>query len=277
VFGRCVVDNGAVNAGGKWTADRIRALKGHGRFACLTAYDFAFARILDEAGIPLLLVGDSLGMTVLGYETTLPVTMAQMLHHTSAVARGTRRALVVGDMPFLSYQATVEHAVANAGRFLQRGADAVKIEGGAFRAPVVRALLANGIPVMGHIGLTPQSVRAMGGFKVQGRPPEVAERLRADARALEEAGVFALVLEGMPAALARAITAEVRVPTVGIGAGADCDGQVLVLHDLLGLSGELRPKFVKRYAELGSEVRRAAAAFKEDVEAGRFPGPEHSY
>jgi 3-methyl-2-oxobutanoate hydroxymethyltransferase len=238
----------------------------------------AFARLLDEAGIPLILVGDSLGMAVLGYDTTLPVTMAQMVHHTAAVSRGVKRALIVADLPFLSFQAGVDRAVANGGRLLKRGgADAVKLEGGAIRVPVVRALVENGIPVMGHLGLTPQSVRAMGGYKVQGREASAAERLRVDARALEEAGVFAIVLEGIPAELAALITGDVGVPTIGIGAGPDCDGQVLVIHDLLGLSGEFQPKFVKRYAELGTEIVRAATAYKADVEDGRFPGPEHAY
>lgn len=267
-----------MDAPAKWTVARIRAQKGKGRIACLTAYDFAFARLLDEAGIPLLLVGDSVGMTVLGYETTLPVTVADMVHHTAAVTRGVRRALVVADMPFLSYQASTERAVSNAGRLLKRGgADAVKLEGGAMRAEVVRTLVSNGIPVMGHIGLLPQNVRAMGGYKVQGRDAAAADRIRADACALAEAGAFAIVLEGMPAPLAAAITGEVPVPTIGIGAGAACDGQILVLHDLLGLSGALRPRFVKRYADLGASVREAAGAYRADVENGAFPGPEHTY
>ena len=234
----------------KWTPDRLRALKGKRRFACLTAYDFATARLVDEAELPVVLVGDSLGMTVLGYETTLPVTMEQMLHHT----------------------------VANAGRFLKEaGADAVKIEGGRLRTETVRALVGNGIPVMGHLGLTPQSVRAMGGYKVQGRTAAAARALKSDAKALEAAGVFAIVLEGIPAPLARAITAAVGVPTIGIGAGPGCDGQVLVVNDLLGLSGDFTPRFVKRYAELGATMARAFAAYRDDVESGRFPGKEHCY
>ncbi|MBU4459791.1 MAG: 3-methyl-2-oxobutanoate hydroxymethyltransferase, partial [Verrucomicrobia bacterium] len=256
----------------KWTVDRIRALKGGGPFACITAVDAATGRWADETGIPLVLVGDSLAMTVLGYETTLPVTVDQMLHHTAAVVRGNRRALVVADMPFLSYQASPRVAVANAGRFLKEaGADAVKIEGGAFRAETVRALVRNGIPVMGHIGLLPQNVRAMGGYKVQGRRPKEAALLLEDARALERAGAFAVVLEGMPPAVARRITRGTGVPTVGIGAGPDCDGQILVLHDLLGLGTGPVPKFVKPYAGLGVAACRALSAFRRDVESGRFP------
>ncbi len=262
----------------KWTVDRIRALKGGGPFACITAVDAATGRWADETGIPLVLVGDSLAMTVLGYETTLPVTVDQMLHHTAAVVRGNRRALIVADMPFLSYQASPRVAVANAGRFLKEaGADAVKIEGGAFRAETVRALVRNGIPVMGHIGLLPQNVRAMGGYKVQGRRPKEAALLLEDARVLEKAGAFAVVLEGMPPAVARRITRATGVPTVGIGAGPDCDGQILVLHDLLGLGAGPVPKFVKPYASLGAAACRALSAFRRDVESGRFPGPEHCY
>jgi 3-methyl-2-oxobutanoate hydroxymethyltransferase len=267
-----------MNTGSQWTVSKIRELKGQVRIAALTAYDVSTARLVDKAGIPLILVGDSLGMTVLGYESTLPVTMSDMLHHTKAVARGATRSLVVADMPFLSYQVTVDQAIDNAGRLIKDGgADAVKLEGGAFRGPVVEALLANGIPVMGHIGLTPQSVRAMGGYKVQGKREEDAEQLRADARALDAAGVFALVLEGMPASLAREITADIRVPTIGIGAGPDCDGQVLVVHDLLGLYEGAQPKYVKQYANLGDEMARAFSAYRREVEDGSFPGPEHCY
>jgi 3-methyl-2-oxobutanoate hydroxymethyltransferase len=262
----------------QWTVPRIRALKGKGRITSLTAYDFSTARLVDEAGIQLIIVGDSLGMTVLGYEDTIPVTMADMLHHTAAVARGARHALVVADMPFLSYQVSIEQAVLNAGRFVKEsGADAVKIEGGAFRVPTLHALIENGIPVLGHIGLTPQSIHAMGGYKVQGKTEEDAQRILADAKAIEEAGVFAMVLEGMPAALAARITAAVGVPTIGIGAGSGCDGQVLVVNDVLGLYGEFKPKFVKRYANLGPEIRKAFDQYKKEVEDGSFPGPEHSY
>lgn len=264
--------------GGKWTVARLRALKGRGPFACVTATDAVTARWAEAAGFPLVLVGDSLAMTVLGYETTLPVTMEQMLHHVAAVARAVRSALVVADMPFLSFQASVERAIANAGRFLKEaGADAVKLEGGRLRAEAVRALVDNGIPVLGHIGLLPQNVRAMGGYRVQGRRPSEAARLRADARALEAAGVFAIVLEGMPPAVAASITAAVSVPTIGIGAGPRCDGQVLVLHDVLGMSGRPPPRFVRTYATFGEQAIAALSAFRRDVEAGRFPGPEHTY
>lgn len=262
----------------KWTAPRIKALKGQGKVTCLTAYDYSIARLLDEAGIHIALVGDSLGMTVLGYETTLPVTMEDMLHHTAAVARGVKQAMVVTDMPFMSYQVSVEQGLENAGRCIQEaGADGVKIEGGALRVPLIQALIANGIPVMGHIGLTPQSIRAFGGYKVQGKVPEEARRLKDDAQALEAAGVFTLILECVPAELGREITEMVRIPTIGIGAGPGCDGQVLVLHDLLGLYGDFAPKFVKRYANLGPEIRKALETFKREVEEGKFPGPEHCY
>ena len=261
-----------------WTVARIRALKGHGRFACVTATDAVTGRLADEAGIPLVLVGDSLAMTVLGYATTLPATMAEMLHHTAAVVRGVKHALVVADMPFLSYQASPAEAVRNAGRFLKEaGAAAVKIEGGRIRTRVVRTLVGNGIPVMGHIGLLPQNVRAMGGYRVQGRDAAAAQRMCDDARALEEAGVFSLVIEGVPAPLAREITAASAVPTIGIGAGPGCDAQILVIHDLLGLTGDATPRFVRRYAELGRRTLDALTAYRRDVERGRFPGPEHCY
>ena len=260
-----------------WTATRIRQAKGKQKLACLTAYDYATARMIDEAGIPLILVGDSLGMTVLGYDTTIPVTMEQMLHHTAAVVRGVKNALVIADMPFLSYQTSIETGIANAGRLLKEaGADAVKIEGGAFRADLVRALTANGIPVVGHIGLTPQSIRKLG-YKVQGKTPSAAAQLHEDAIALAEAGIFALVLECLPSPLAAEITAAVPVPTIGIGAGAACDGQVLVSHDMLGLTEEFQPKFVKRYADLAPQMRAAFAAYAKEVGDGTFPGPEHGY
>jgi 3-methyl-2-oxobutanoate hydroxymethyltransferase len=262
----------------QWTAPAIRALKGKGKIVSLTAYDFSTARLVDEAGIHLVLVGDSLGMTMLGYENTLPVTMEEMIHHTAAVSRGVKRALVVADMPFLSYQVSVEQALLNAGRFIKEaGSDAVKIEGGAFRAPTIHALVENGIPVLGHIGLTPQSIRSIGGFKVQGKTSEAAQQILEDAKAIESAGVFAMVLEGIPADLSSDITATVSIPTIGIGAGPNCDGQVLVVHDILGLYGDFKPKFVKRYANLGPEVQRAFAQYKKEVEDGSFPGPEHSY
>lgn len=262
----------------KWTVDRIRKLKGKRRIASLTAYDFTSARWIDEAGIPLILVGDSLGMIMLGYDSTIPVTMADMVHHTKAVKRGAPNALVVADMPFLSYQVRLDEAVENAGLLIKEaGADAVKIEGGAFRTDTVRHLIANGIPVMGHIGLTPQSVRALGGYKIQGRDEDSATQLREDAVALANAGVFSLVLEGMPADLAAEITASIPVPTVGIGAGPGCDGQVLVMHDMLGLYKDFAPKFIKRYAELGAMMQTAFAQYRAEVEAGEFPGPEHCY
>jgi 3-methyl-2-oxobutanoate hydroxymethyltransferase len=262
----------------KWTAERIKGLKGNSKVVCLTAYDFTTARHLDAAGIHMALVGDSLASTMLGYSTTLPVTMDQMVHHTAAVARGITGAMVVADMPFMSYQVSDEQALANAGRFLKEaGADGVKIEGGAFRADLIARFVQNGIPVLGHIGLTPQSIRALGGYKVQGKKETDAERLIADAIALEAAGVFAIVIECVPASLGETITASVRVPTIGIGAGPHCDGQVLVSHDLLGLSGNTVPRFVKRYADLGDRMVQAFTAYKQDVEKGTFPADEHCY
>jgi 3-methyl-2-oxobutanoate hydroxymethyltransferase len=262
----------------KWTAIRIRECKGVQKVVCLTAGDFSTARLLDEAGMHLVLVGDSLAMTLLGYETTLPVTMEEMLHHTSSVARAVKSALVVADMPFMSYQVSIEQALANAGRFIKEaGADAVKIEGGRIREACVKALTGNGIPVLGHIGLTPQSIRVMGGYKIQGRLPAEAEALLADAEALDKAGVFAIVLECVPRDLAARITASVSVPTIGIGAGAACDGQVLVTHDLLGIATSVSPSFAKRYAEVGASMLTAFTAYRDDVADGRFPGVEHSF
>ena len=257
----------------------IQRFKDEGRrFAMLTAYDYLSARILDEAGIPILLVGDSLGMVMLGHPTTLPVTMEDMLHHAKAVARGARQALLVGDMPFMSYQASVDDAVRNAGRFVQEGGmHAVKLEGGGAVVEITRRLTEAGIPVMGHLGLTPQSVHQMGGFKVQGNSDAQAARILADAKALEKAGAFSLVLEGMPSKLAAEITHALRIPTIGIGAGPGCDGQVLVFHDMLGLTTGKAPKFVKRYANLAEEISRAVTAYAEDVRTGKFPGPEHEY
>ncbi len=261
------------------TVNDVRAFKQRGeRFAMLTAYDASSARLLDEAGIPLILVGDSLGMVVLGYDSTLPVTMEDMVHHTSAVARGAENALVVGDMPFMSYQASVEDGMRNAGRLLKEaGAKAVKLEGGGRVLDLVVRLTASGIPVMGHLGLTPQSVNQLGGYRVQGRAQEQAFRIVQDAKDLEAAGVFAVVLEAVPAGLAREVTSSVDVPTIGIGAGPDCDGQVLVFHDFLGMSAAKDAKFVKRYASLGEEIRRAAAAFARDVADGTYPDAAHSY
>jgi 3-methyl-2-oxobutanoate hydroxymethyltransferase len=262
----------------KWTADRILGLKGVSRISALTAHDFMTARALDAAGIQIALVGDSLAMTVLGYPTTLPATMEQMLHHTAAVARGINDAMIVADMPFMSYQVSTEQALANAGRFVKEaGADGVKLEGGAFRADTVRALVQNGIPVLGHIGLTPQSIRQTGGYKVQGKREKEAKRLIADACALAEAGVFAIVVECVPRTLGRELTRAVAVPTIGIGAGPECDGQVLVAADVLGFSKLPSPRFVKRYADLGDRMLQAFRDYRQDVEGGKFPADEHCY
>ena len=261
------------------TVPDIRAAKAAGRrLVAITAYDHPTARLLDAAGCDILLVGDSVGNNVLGYDSTLPVTMDAMIHHTAAVARGARRALVVGDMPYLSYQTGRRDALRNAGRFLKEGgAAAVKVEGGRRRAPLVRALLDAEIPVMGHIGLTPQSVHLMGGYRVQGKGPDAARALVEDAVALEEAGIFSLVLEGVPEAVGREITQAVGIPTIGIGAGRFCDGQVLVFHDLVGLGPGPLPKFARRYARIGEEIERAARAFAEDVRGGAFPSESEVY
>jgi 3-methyl-2-oxobutanoate hydroxymethyltransferase len=254
------------------TAPDILAMKGGDKLAVLTAYDFPTGRLADEAGADIVLVGDSLGMVCLGLPDTLGVTMADMLHHTKAVARAVTGALVVGDMPFLSYQTSVADAVKNAGRFLQEaGARAVKLEGGADFVPHIRAMLAAGIPVMGHIGLTPQQLALLGGFKAQGKTARAARKLLEDARALADAGCFAIVLEAVPAEVAACITAEIPIPTIGIGAGPSCDGQVLVFHDILGLCPGLRPSFVKRYADLWTPAREALSAFCAEVRGGQFP------
>jgi 3-methyl-2-oxobutanoate hydroxymethyltransferase len=243
----------------------------------LTAYDFPTARAADTAGVDALLVGDSLAMVVLGHPNTLSVTMEEMLHHARAVSRGARAALLVGDLPFLSYQADTAEAVRNAGRFLKdAGMDAVKLEGGREFAPVVEAIVRAGIPVQGHIGLMPQSLHRQGGYKVQGRTAEGALGLLEDALALQEAGCFSVVLEGLPARLGAFITERLRIPTVGIGAGPGTDGQVLVVHDILGLSGQV-PRFAKRYVDLGQAMVEAMAAFRKDVTDRAFPGPEHAY
>ena len=245
---------------------------------CLTAYDYATSRLVDEAGIDMILVGDSLAMVVLGYENTLPVTVDEMLHHTRAVRRAVRRALVIADMPYASYQVSEEEAARNATRFVKEGgAEAVKIEGGSKRADLVRRLIDAEIPVMGHIGLTPQSIHRMGGFKVQGKTLAAVEQLMRDAIALDNAGVFAIVLEGIPREVAAMITAEVSAPTIGIGAGPDCDGQVLVLHDILNLSFAPPAKFVRRYGDAAALITDAVKAFKDDVEAGRYPDEGESY
>ena len=243
----------------------------------LTAYDYPTAMAVDKAGIDSILVGDSLAMVVLGYENTLPVTMEEMLHHARAVARGAKSALLVGDMPFMSYQVSVEEAVRNAGRFLQQGGmDAIKLEGGRERADAIRAITGAGIPVMGHIGLTPQSVHQLGGFRAQGKTASAAKRLLEDAQALEEAGAFSLVLESVPARLAEVISKHISIPTIGIGAGTGCDGQVLVTHDLLGLFDRFTPKFVKKYTNLHETMHKAFTDYIDDVESKRFPAQEHT-
>jgi 3-methyl-2-oxobutanoate hydroxymethyltransferase len=243
----------------------------------LTAYDYPLALAADQAGIDSILVGDSLGMVVLGYDNTLPVTMADMLHHCRAVARGARCALLIGDLPFMSYQVSIEQAVGNAGRFLQEaGMDAVKLEGGRERVDAIRAIVTAGIPVMGHLGLTPQSVQQLGGFRAQGRTAAAARRLLEDALMLQDAGCFGLVLEAIPARLATLVSKQLEIATIGIGAGPGCDGQVLVTHDLLGFFDRFTPKFVKKYTDLHAEIAHALAAFRDDVEERAFPGPEHS-
>jgi 3-methyl-2-oxobutanoate hydroxymethyltransferase len=243
----------------------------------LTAYDYPTAMAMDKAGVDSILVGDSLAMVVLGYENTLPVTMDEMLHHARAVARGAKTTLLIGDMPFMSYQVSVEEAVRNAGRFLQQGGmDAVKLEGGRERADAVRAIVGAGIPVMGHLGLTPQSVHQLGGFRAQGKTASAAKRLLEDAQILEEAGAFSLVLESVPARLAEFISKKISIPTIGIGAGLGCDGQVLVTHDLLGLFERFTPKFVKKYANLHAAMNKAFAEYIDDVETKRFPAVEHT-
>ncbi len=261
------------------TIPELQAMKARGeKIAVLTAYDFPFARIMDQAGVDVVLVGDSAGSVVAGYDTTLPVTMDEMLYHTRAVARAVRQSLVVADMPFLSYQVDIVEARRNAGRFIKEGgAQAVKLEGGVHVAETIRAIVAMDIPVVGHIGLTPQSIHRMGGYRVQGREEAQAAQLREDARVVVEAGACALVLEGIPAALASEITAEVPVPTIGIGAGAGCDGQVLVIHDILGLCEKYSPKFVKRYADISGTIRSGIDSYIREVKAGEFPGPEHSF
>ncbi|HUI05814.1 MAG TPA: 3-methyl-2-oxobutanoate hydroxymethyltransferase [Verrucomicrobiae bacterium] len=261
----------------KITIHTLRAMKQRGkRIAALTAYDFFTAKIMDEVGVELILVGDSLGMAVLGYENTLPVTMEDMIHHTKAVARAKPNALLVGDMPFMSYS-TVRQAVENAGRFIQAGAEAVKIEGGEPVIEQVRAVIAAGVPVLGHIGLLPQSILETGGYKVQGRTAESAERLLRDAKLLEEAGAFAILIECVVADVGKRITQSARVPTIGIGAGPGCDGQILVNNDMLGQFTRFIPKHVKRYANLAEEMRQAFAAYKREVESGEFPGEAQSF
>lgn len=263
----------------KNTAATFAAAKAKGeKLSMLTAYDYSTAKLEDESGINGILVGDSLGNVVLGYEDTVSVTMEDMIHHGAAVARGAKNALVVVDMPFMSYEVTVEEAVRNAGRLMKEGrAGAVKLEGGVCVAEQIRAIVKAGIPVMGHIGLTPQSINVFGGFKVQGKSEEAARALLADAKAVEEAGAFAVVIEAVPAALAQMITDAVSIPTIGIGAGAGCDGQILVYQDMLGMFSDFTPKFVKRYANVGEVMREAFANYAAEVASGAFPTEEHTY
>jgi 3-methyl-2-oxobutanoate hydroxymethyltransferase len=257
----------------------IREMKKRGeKIVMMTAYDYPTARLVDEAGADVILVGDTLGMVVLGYDSTLPVTMEDMIHHTKAAVRGAKRAMVVGDMPFMSYQTGWQDAMKNAARFLQEtGCGAVKLEGGVRSAETVRHLVDAGIPVMGHIGLTPQSVNQVGGWKVQGKTPAAAVQLMHDAQALEQAGAFAIVLELVPAPLAQILTSRLSVPTIGIGAGVHCDGQVQVFHDLLGMFDQFSPKHARRYADVGEIIRDAVARYAADVRSGAFPTSKESF
>jgi 3-methyl-2-oxobutanoate hydroxymethyltransferase len=258
---------------------QIKEMKQKGeKIAMLTAYDYSTAKIVDEAGVPLILVGDSLGMVVLGYESTIPVTMEEMLHHTKAVVRGTRKAMVIGDMPFMTYHISVEGALRNAARFIQEGgAQAVKLEGGVTVAEKVRGIVECGIPVMGHIGLTPQSINQLGGYKVQGKTPEAAARLLKDAQSLEEAGAFAVVLETVPTPLATLISQKIAIPTIGIGAGAGCDGQVQVINDILGSFADFVPKHAKQYTKLADIISRAVKEYYNEVKDGSFPTDKQSF
>ncbi len=247
------------------------------KIVMLTAYDYSTAKLVDESGIPLILVGDSLGMVMLGYESTIPVTMDEMIHHTKAVVRGTKQAMVIGDMPFMTYHTSTADALRNAARFIQEGgAQAIKLEGGVAVAETVKRIVECGIPVMGHIGLTPQSVHQLGGHRVQGKTPEAAERLLKDAQALEQADAFAVVLELVPAPLSKLVTQKLGIPTIGIGAGPDCDGQVQVISDLLGLFSDFVPKHAKQYAKLAGSIKTALADYIAEVKAGKFPTAEHS-
>ncbi|MBI3754083.1 MAG: 3-methyl-2-oxobutanoate hydroxymethyltransferase [Deltaproteobacteria bacterium] len=256
----------------------IMKMKGEGKkIPALTAYDYPTARILDEAGIPLILVGDSAGMVVAGCPNTLSVTMDEMMYHTRAVARGNKNALIVADMPFLAYQISVEDAKRNAGFLVRAGAEAIKLEGGLNRADTIKAIVDMDIPVMGHIGLTPQSIHRMGGYRVQGREKKQQKKLLGDAKAVEKAGAFSIVLEGIPADLAEEITETIAIPTIGIGAGPRCDGQVLVIHDILGLYDNVQPRFVKRYVDLKKSISSAVNEYADDVRQGRFPGKGHSF
>jgi 3-methyl-2-oxobutanoate hydroxymethyltransferase len=260
------------------TLDLIRMKREGRKIVMITAYDALFGALVDAAGVDLILVGDSVAPLLAGEETTIPATVDQMIYHGRIVRRGVKRALVVVDLPFLSYQVSVADAIANAGRILKEtGASAVKLEGGATWAPTVAALVAAGIPVMGHLGFTPQSVHQLGGFRIQGKQPDAAARLLDDAQALEAAGAFAMVLELMPGPVAASVTAAVSIPTIGIGAGPGCDGQVLVLHDMLGLNEGFTPKFLRRYADLGQLAREAVLTFGDEVRSGKYPGPEHTH
>ncbi len=261
------------------TTATIRRLKAEGRpITMLTAYDYSMAKVVDDAGIDMILVGDSLGNVILGYDSTLPVTMDDMIHHVKAVCRGVCRAMVVADLPFMSYEVSVEEALRNAGRFLKEtSARSVKLEGGREVADAVRAIVNAGIPVVGHLGLTPQSVHQMGGYRVQGKDEATAKKLISDARVLEDAGVFCIVLECVPSPLAKLVTESLSVPTIGIGAGPYCDGQVLVIHDMLGLYPRQAPKFVKKYVNLSEGIADALKQYKEEVISRAFPGPEHSF
>lgn len=262
----------------KVTVPDIIATKGKRRLSELTAYDYPTALWVDQSGIDMILVGDSLAMVVLGYDDTLSIGMEEMLHHTAAVARGAKRALVIGDMPFMSYQASVEQALINAGRFMREAhAGAVKLEGGARVVAQIKAMVDAGIPVQGHLGLTPQSAAQFGGFKVQGKTADAAKVLIEDAQALAEAGCFSVVLEAVPAPIAEMITEAIPIPTIGIGAGKACDGQVLVIHDVLGMYDRFTPRFVKQFAKMGEPIRKAIEAYRIEVEEGTFPGPEHSF
>ena len=263
----------------KITPVDIQAMKTEGKkITMLTAYDYPMALLEDRVGIDIILVGDSLGMTVLGYENTLPVTMEEMIHHTKAVVRGAKHPLIIGDMPFMSYNTSERDAILNAGRFMKEGgADAVKLEGGASVKDIVKVIVQAGIPVMGHIGLTPQTLSMLGGFKVQGKNAQTAQKIIDDALLLEEAGTFSVVLEAVPAPIAKRITERLKIPTIGIGAGIHCDGQVLVIHDMLGLFDRFTPKFAKRYVNLGELILKAFETYKEEVLKGTFPTDQHSF
>jgi len=263
----------------KVTPVDIQQMKREGRkITMLTAYEYPTALLEDRAGIDVILVGDSVGMTVLGYENTIPVTMEEMIHHTKAVTRGAKSALIIGDMPFMSYHTSEREAILNAGRFIKEGgADAVKLEGGASVKEIVRAIVKAGIPVMGHIGLTPQTISMLGGFKVQGKDAQTAQRIIDDALLLEEAGAFSVLLEAIPAPIAKRITERLNIPTIGIGAGPHCDGQVLVVHDMLGLFDRFTPKFAKRYVNLSQEMLKAFETYRQEVLQGIFPTDQHSF